>query len=139
MKKERVIGTTADNIKEAEKQLNKKLPTDFVEWLINNNGKDIDGITIFPIFDSRDARKTWNSIVKNYQGSWKEWIENFSDLGKDFSSLLPFAEFGTGDYYCFDYQSNEISPEIVIWSHETGETKKIFSSFTDFLNKRTQQ
>ncbi|MDA8522180.1 SMI1/KNR4 family protein [Acidovorax sp. NCPPB 4044] len=136
MKKQRILGTTAEKIKEAEGQLNKILPADFSEWLINNNGKDINGITVFPVFDSRDPRKTWNSIVKNYQEAWQEWLENFADSEKDFSNLLPFAEFGTGDYYCFNYEYHKENPEIVLWSHETGEIKKMFSSFTEFLSGR---
>ena len=43
------------------------------------------------------------SIVRNYNENWLAWLENFEDAEMSFKHLLPFAEFGTGDYYCFDY------------------------------------
>ncbi len=56
------------------------------------------------MLDERDVRKTFDSIVKNYKMNWRAWLENFKDEKISFEHLLPFAEFGTGDYYCFDYR-----------------------------------
>jgi len=65
------------------------------------------------------------------------WIDNFEDQGKNFEHLLPFAEVGNGDYYCFDYGGYILNVEVpvVCWSHETGETKSRGENFEDFLNR----
>lgn len=136
-KRPRVIGTIQDAIIKTEIELNFKFPSSFRGWLIQNNGLDFEGISIFPVFDERDPRKTFNSIVRNYNENWLAWLENFEDKEISFGHLLPFAEFGTGDCYCFDYseihQNKEIS--VVHWSHETGETEFRGENFEDFLEK----
>lgn len=99
MSKTRVIGTTLSAIASAEKELNRTFPTSFSRWLLANNGRSLGGLVVFPVFDSRDPRKTWDSIVRNYTSGWQAWLENFSQSPERFAPLLPFAEFGTGDYY----------------------------------------
>lgn len=136
MSKNRIIGTTAAAIREAELQLKVALPTSFVEWLMLNNGRSLGALVIFPVYDSRDPRKTWDSIVRVYNGAWSEWLENFSGDGRDYSNLLPFAEFGTGDFYCFDYTclGTTGEPVVGIWKHETGDFKKVADSFKIFID-----
>lgn len=131
----RVIGTTIEAIEKAEQELGFLFSPSYREWLIANNGKSIEDIRIFPIFDDRDPRKTWDSIVRNYNENWLAWLENF-DQDTDFSTLLPFGEFGTGDYFCFDFldiaEGNE--PIVVLWSHETGDTEFAAKNFAEFVN-----
>ncbi|MBN3829518.1 SMI1/KNR4 family protein, partial [Burkholderia sp. Ac-20384] len=124
MGKARVIGTTIDAIRAAETELGRTLPKSFSDWLLDNNGKALGALVVFPVFDARDPRKTWESIVRHFKEDWQEWQENFSGNPIDFSNLLPFAEFGTGDYYCFDYGMlcGAGEPVVVLWSHETGRT-----------------
>ncbi|MGE1095202.1 SMI1/KNR4 family protein [Pseudomonas zeae] len=135
MSKTRVIGTSTDAIQAAEKELGRTLPKSFSDWLLANNGKSLGALTIFPVLDARDPRKTWESIVHHFKKDWQEWLENFSDTSTDFSALLPFAEFGTGDYYCFNYAVNGQTgePVVVLWSHETGEIDQVAESFAAFL------
>lgn len=135
MSKKRVIGTTTAALQIAETELGRKLPKSFSDWLVLNNGKSIGALTIFPVYDTRDPRKTWESIVRIFNGSWQSWLENFSDTTLDFAQLLPFAEFGTGDYYCFDYAriGTGGEPIVVLWSHENGGTTKISEEFAEFL------
>lgn len=136
MKKKRVIGTTAAAINEEEKKLGESLPSDFVDWLLANNGLSIEGVHIYPIRDERDVRKTWESISYNLENGWAQWLQNFEDEEIDFENLLPFGDFGTGDYYCFDYsQPSKEKPIIVHWSHETGETEFRANSFSEFKQK----
>ncbi|MBW3623942.1 MAG: SMI1/KNR4 family protein [Armatimonadetes bacterium] len=144
MKRHRIIGTTEEAIARAEEELNRNFPPSFRAWLLQNNGLGIEGISIFPVLDDRDPRKTWDSIVRNYRVGWAGWLENFEGYEYDegdtkpvFDHLLPFADFGTGDYYCFDYSGNCPDGEcpIVHWSHETGETEFRAASFTEFVNK----
>lgn len=136
----RVIGTTEEAIVRAEKELGFDFSPSFRTWLLENNGLQIDGVdTIYFVFDERDPRKTWNSIVRNYREGWAQWIENFEGYDEpfDFNHLLPFAEVGNGDCYCFDYNRKEQNGEvpIVLWSHETGETEDRAKTFTEFVSK----
>jgi cell wall assembly regulator SMI1 len=134
-KKSRVIGTTDAAITKAEAELGFQFPVMFRQWLTQNNGKAIDDVTVFPVFDERDPRKTWDSIVRNYTTNWKSWLENYVPE-YDFSNLLPFGEFGSGDYFCFDFsQVGENSePIVALWSHETGETEFVANDFAEFVN-----
>ncbi|MCA8298419.1 SMI1/KNR4 family protein [Burkholderia sp. AU30198] len=132
------IGTTTAEIEAAEAALGRALPHTFAAWLLLNNGRSLGGLPVFPVFDARNPRKTWNSIVRHYNEGWREWRDNFDHADADFSTLLPFAEFGTGDYYCFDYDRIDASlePAIVLWSHETGETAHVADDFATFLSMR---
>lgn len=134
------IGTTTVEIEAAEAALGRALPHAFAAWLLLNNGRSLGGMPVFPVFDARNPRKTWNSIVRHYNEGWREWRDNFDHTGADFSNLLPFAEFGTGDYYCFDYDrvGASLEPAIVLWSHETGETAHVADDFATFLSMRGQ-
>lgn len=138
---QRVIGTTEEAIAKAEKELNCRFPPSFRAWLLENNGLQVDGVdSIYPVFDERDPRKTWDSIVRNYkEGSWAQWIADFEDYGDgfNFDHLLPFAEVGSGDCYCFDYSRKLEGGEtpVVVWLHESGETESRAETFADFLAK----
>lgn len=96
----------------------------------------LEDVWIFPIYDERDPRKTWDSIVRQYDaGQWGG--EVFEDEGMDFRHLLPFASYGTGDYYCFDFSRKQSDGEapVVRWSHETGETEDRGETFFDFCQR----
>ena len=133
----RVIGTTEEAIVQAEKELDRRLPPSFRAWLLAKNGLDIEGVSVYPVFDERDPRKTWDSIVRNYRNGWAEWLDNFRDEPLTFDHLLPFADYGTGDFYCFDYNELQLNGEcpVVRWSHETGECDPRASSFEEFEQK----
>ena len=133
-KRQRTIGTTEDAITRAEVALGRRFPSSFREWLLANNGLAINGVSIFPVLDDRDPRKTWDSIVRENRENWAAWLENFEDEDRDFSHLLTFASCGKGDYYCFDYGQPTAGDEVFIvrWSHETGETEARAHSFVEF-------
>lgn len=134
-KNPRVIGTTDLAISNAEEELGFQFPNSFREWLKENNGRSIEDVTIFPILDERDSRTTWDSIVRNFKANWSEWLKGFSS-GHQFSQLLPFGEFGSGDYFCFDYSKCSVNgePVIIFWSHETGETEFAANDFAEFVD-----
>lgn len=137
MKQKRVIGTTIEAVRVEEEKLGRKLPESFIQWLLEYNGLNIEGVSIYPVQDKRDLRKTWESLSYNFQKGWADWLKNFNGSGMNFSHLLPFANFGTGDYYCFDYDnlSGSGEPAVVHWSHETGETEFRANDFSDFIRK----
>lgn len=137
----KVFGTTEGAIRRAEMTLGRTLPPSFRQWLLANNGHGLrgqaDDVTIFPVVDDRDLPTTWDSIVRQYKENWASWLENFEGDDRDFGHLLPFAEFGSGDYYCFDYsrQDSHGEPPVVRWSHETGDTEDRAESFPAFVTK----
>ncbi len=130
----RIVGTTEKAVGEAEAIMGFSFPPSFRAWLLENNTKGIEDVTIFPVFDDRDPRKTSDSIVRNFQVSWKEWLQNFDDVSR-FGHLLPFGESGTGDFYCFDYSENAEEGEVpvVIGFHETGNTAPVANNFARFV------
>ena len=134
MSKSKSIGTTPDAIAAAEQALGRTLPASYVQWLLVNNGRALGALSVFPVYDEANARKTWESIARHYNTSWQEWLEHV-DGGNDASTLLPFAQFGTGDYYCFDYAQTGSTgePVVVLWSHETGATSTVAPDFAAFL------
>lgn len=137
MKRPRVLGTTEEAIDVEESLLRRELPRSFRVWLLENNGLDIAGVHIYPVRDERDIRKTWESLSYNLEKGWAAWLPNFEDEKIDLSYLLPFADYGTGDYYCFDYAApcNGNERPVVRWSHETGETEFRAKDFTQFKDK----
>lgn len=134
MSKNKSIGTSQAAIAAAEQALGRTLPASYVQWLLVNNGRALGALSVFPVYDEANARKTWESIARHYNTSWQEWLEHV-DGGNDASTLLPFAQFGTGDYYCFDYAQTGPSgePVVVLWSHETGATSTVAPDFASFL------
>lgn len=133
----RVFGTTDEAIQRAENELGFSFPPSFRTWLLHNNNRQPNGVYIKPVFDERDPRSTFDSIVREFQMNWQGWLENFADENLCFDHLLPFSCVGNGDYYCFDYSRLTEDSEclVVIWSHETGECEDRAESFTDFLQK----
>lgn len=135
-KQKRVIGADEASIEAAERQLNFQFPPSFRAWLLQNNGRGIEDVTIFPVFDKRDSRKTWDSIVRNYQENWIDWLKNFNE-NTELHSQLPFAEMGDGDYFCFDYSrlNEKRETPVVLWSHETGSSEDVADNFADFVER----
>ena len=133
----RVFGTTEDCIRKTEDALGRALPPSFRAWLLANNGKRVRGVTIFPVADERDPQTALDSIERQYEGGWSDSLASFDEEDRGFDHLLPFAEFGTGDYYCFDYSREGAAGErpVVRWSHETGETEDRASSFEELARK----
>jgi len=133
----RVFGTTEDCVRKTEAAVGRSLPPSFRAWLLSHNGKGLKGVTVFPVVDERDPQTTLESIERQYKEGWSTWLENFEEEDLTFDHLLPFAEFGTGDYYCFDYSREDTVGErpVVRWSHETGETEDRAASFGDFATR----
>ncbi|WP_198387067.1 SMI1/KNR4 family protein [Burkholderia ubonensis] len=134
------IGTSTTAIEAAEAELGRTLPKSFVAWLLLNNGRSLGALVVFPVFDARNPRKTWDSIVRHVNEDWRAWRDTLAEAPVDLSGLLPFAEFGTGDYYCFDYRRLGVTgePVVVRWSHETGETVHMAEDFAAFLAIRVR-
>jgi hypothetical protein len=135
----RIVGTVEEAIEIEEAALNRVLPDSFKSWLLDNNGTDLDWLHIYPIRDERDTRKTWQSLSYNFEHEWAECRKKFYQADQIFSHLLPFADFGTGDFYCFDYSVEGPSRErqVVLWSSETGRTEFGAENFAEFVENLT--
>jgi hypothetical protein len=118
-----------------ESLFGRKLPWSFKDWLLENNGLDIAEIHIYPVRDERDTRKNWESLSYLMKHDWIEGLRKFNR--EIYSHLVPFADFGTGDFNCFDYSVAEIKGErpIVLWSHASGETDFFAADFKAFESK----
>jgi hypothetical protein len=133
----RVIGTSLEAISNAETAVGFQFTNSFREWLLRNNGLSIEGIRIFPVFDERDPRMTWSSITRESEMAREYWADVFDGDGRSFVDLLAFADFGTGDYYCFDYSVPTEPGEylVVHVSHETGRRPPRANTFAEFIAK----
>jgi cell wall assembly regulator SMI1 len=133
----RVFGTTEVCITQSEAALGRRFPPSFRAWLLSHNGKGLGRVSIFPVPDERNPQTLLDSSERQVREGWSTWLANFEGEGRTFDHLLPFAEFGTGDYYCFDYSKDAPGGEapVVLWSHETGETELRASSFGEFAEK----
>jgi hypothetical protein len=136
-KRSRVIGTSPEAISRAETAVGFQFPYSFREWLLQNNGLGIEGVNIFPVFDERDPRKTWSSITRESEIAREYWADVFDGDERSFDDLLAFANFGTGDYYCFDYSVPTEPGEylVVHVSHETGDRTPRANTFSEFVAK----
>jgi len=135
MGRSRITGTVKEALAIEESLLGRKLPRSFSDWLLENNGLDIEEVHIYPARDERDTRKTWESLSCLLRNDWTESLLKFNQA--IYPHLLPFADFGTGDYYCFDYSVPGRNGErpIVLWSHETGEAEFFAIDFKAFEMK----
>lgn len=133
----RIVGTVEEAIEIEEAALNRVLPDSFKNWLLDNNGTDLDSLHIYPVRDERDTRKTWQSLYYNFEHEWAECRKKFYQTDQIFSHLLPFADFGTGGFYCFDYSVEAQSGErrVVLWSSESGSTELYAENFNEFIEK----
>ena len=132
MSRSRIIGTVEEAVEIEEALLGRKLPPSFRKWLLENNGQGLDDIHIYPVRDERDTRKTWESLSYLLEHEWAESVSEFRQTL--YAHLLPFADAGNGDFYCFDYSVVETNDErpVVFWSHETGEVSSVATGFTAF-------
>jgi hypothetical protein len=135
MARSRITGTVEEALAIEESLLGRKLPRSFSDWLLDNNGLDIEEVHIYPVRDERDTRKTWESLSYLLINDWAEGLLKFNQA--IYSHLLPFADSGTSDYFCFDYSVPGENGErpIVLWSHKTGKTEFFAVDFREFEMK----
>lgn len=97
--------------------------------MMNQNGGSIicdhDTWTLHPIWDKSEKKRlkrTANDVVRETKAmaSWTGWPNN----------AVCIAGNGTGDTLIFLAGSNSCEPEVFLWSHETGQTKKMASDFS---------
>lgn len=121
-----------DKIIEVEELFGFKLPSDYKQCILKNNGA-------YPepnVFDSDDGRieTVFNNLI-----SFTDTNINIKMFHK-FSSqkLIPFARDPFGNLLCFDYSKDEEAPPIIFYNTEESEiglTSQVCNSFTDLLER----
>lgn len=120
------LGTANENIEEAERQLSVKFPEAMRAVFAVSNGLEIPPDWIFyPVFDKSNPRKTASHIVyENTKGRW-------SYMAADFVCI---AGNGTGNQLVLKKEAEVLSPEILVWDHETNKTRKWSRAFDYVLS-----
>lgn len=113
--KEPVLGISQAEIDKVEAQLSIKFPDKLKKAWLNYNVIELrGGWFVFPIFDSRNPRKTCSHIVYENRNGWKELQPE---------NTIAIADNGTGNQLLLKIQGG-ISEEVVYhWNHESGKLK----------------
>jgi hypothetical protein len=128
------LGTSSQNIEEAEKQLAVRFPEGMRAVLSISNGLEVPPDWIFyPVFDNANPRKTASHIVhENTKGRW-------SYMATD---LVSIAGDGTGNQLVLKKEGATLSPQILVWDHETNKTRpwpKDFDYALSIARKRVER
>ncbi|WP_103068640.1 SMI1/KNR4 family protein [Aquimarina sediminis] len=118
-----------------------KIAQYFRKIILENNG----GYPTKNIFDTDMSKeKVFSNLLDfNLNNS-----NNVLDVHSRIKDILPFKvyPFGSepsGDYLCFDYNTDNLEPNIILWKHEgivdngeeVYETEYISNSFEEFLSR----
>ncbi len=113
--KEPILGISQTEIDKAEAQLAVKLPDKLKEAWLNYNVIELrGGWFVFPIFDSRNPRKTCSHIVYENLNGW-------SELQPD--NTIAIADNGTGNQLILKVDEGQAKEEVYHWQHDTGKLK----------------
>ena len=122
--------TTEDRIAAEEAKLGVRLPAEYRNRLIAQNGGELDTVDddwqTFPVFDSTDrkrAGRTANHIYRETQSA-KQW-HGFPD------GAVAVAANGTGDLLVFlAGKGDRLEGRLYHWDHETGKVTPTPLDFT---------
>ncbi len=120
-----------EDVAKVEKQLNVKIPRDFIECSIVNGG----GVPL-PNAIEINGYKTLivNRIVSFNENSKYNYIidnQNIEGLQK---GLIAIADDGFGNFWCYDYRESSLEPKIIYWNHDNLLTTYAFKNFTELVD-----
>ena len=119
-------GFNANDIKQLEKKFEIKLPDDYKEQVISINGKGYA--------DSYIPHEVLGEVPysRNVSLNKRDKYNIYDIYGKviEDKRYFPFANTGTGNYYCFDLEKKQV----VLWLHETEEIVYLCDSFIELMN-----
>lgn len=111
-------------IREAEAQLEVRLPEEYIQLFGLANGPEVGEWKLFSIKDPENLKKTWDDLVRqNKEVAVGEIPEGF----------LAIAEDGTGDFLCLKVEEGEAKNPIFLWSHELDEIEELAPTLKDFI------
>lgn len=122
--------TTEDRVVAEEAKLGVRLPAEYRNRLISQNGGQLDiagdDWQVFPVFDNTNrkrAGRTANHIYRETQNA-RQW-DGFPD------GAIAIAANGTGDLLVFlASEGTALSGRLHHWDHETGEVSPTSLDFT---------
>lgn len=141
-----------ENIKEFEKALNIRLPQDYIEFLIKNNGGTPEGNLVFDFYDIGNSKED-STIISFFEQIYLANNSSFKNnhIKAGYCALvdsrqipphfLPIADdvYGNIIFICTDGKDrgNVFFGDHELEVKETGYIvlSKIANSFTEFLNK----
>ncbi|MDM5271763.1 SMI1/KNR4 family protein [Sulfurovum sp. zt1-1] len=117
-----------EQIAQAEKELDAKLPYEYREAMKLNNGgeasTDEDDWEFYPIKDTSDRKRlsrTCNHIINETKSC--RGFGNFPE------NALAIASNGFGDQMVFLKEDGQYLNTVYLWLHETGEIQELAESF----------
>lgn len=124
-------GTTNEMIINVEKELGYKFPKDYIEAVLKYGSG-----SPFPyVLDIPDKK----GLVFNRLFTFSEPVDGtcimaYREIDDMSKGLVPIADDGFGNLYCYDFRYSMDNPVIVYWDHETAAIYQAFSSFTEMVN-----
>lgn len=108
-----------------QKSTGVKFEDSYIDFIMKNNGGRPEKNLIL----SGDGSEYILNKFLSFNETDKENVYKAKKrVEEDDESLIPFASDPAGDYFCF------LSGGICLYNHETGESKEIADSFSDFLD-----
>jgi len=111
-----------------ENELKTSLPNSFKQFLMQYNGAKLyNNYQIFGVYNPKDPKKSWDSILRQNK-------QEVKCLGLR-SSLIIFCKDDYGNAICFDTEDVSIEGEygVVFVDHESGIETKVADSFYDWV------
>ncbi|MGM0885023.1 MAG: SMI1/KNR4 family protein [Bacillota bacterium] len=117
-------GVTDLDIKSTEQKLGAAFPEQYRELFKLVNNAEIGEWILFPVKDPKNAKKTWDDIVR----------QNLDVRDKAMTpDLIAIGEDGTGDKLCLRVIDGKMEDKVYIWYHETEGVEEISPNLKDFI------
>ena len=120
-----------EEIGELESMLNKSLPVDYTECILENNG----GYPSLHVFETETGmNRVFGGLLSLIEDDDDNIHDAYSTVSDrlDREDVLPFAVDPAGNYICFDFSANPAS--VVFWEHETNNLDKVSDTFNALIN-----
>ncbi|TDL72119.1 SMI1/KNR4 family protein [Rhodococcus qingshengii] len=112
------------DIKMAEEKLGAVFPEQYKKLLKLVNNAEIGEWILFPIQTHKNAKKTWDDVVRQ---NMVVRDERMSD------GLIAIGDDGSGDKLCFKKNNGKMGDTVYLWNHETTELDEYASCLEDFI------
>lgn len=121
--------TDKETIKTIIEQLNYKLPSDFVDVIIQHDGAYLSPNTIFEGIDENNV----NNLISFDENDPSFILDIIKDMGLDDLNIIPIAEDPFGNIFGFRFTTDK-KYEVVFFDSELENVRTICDTFTEFIN-----
>ena len=139
-------GTSPDRIQAFERKNNFKLPKDYSNFLLLNNGGYIEkGVFLINDFQGYDKIEVFHGFELNNEYSNLDYlVDMFPD--RFIKNIIPVGRDGGGNYICLNVNEGEDYGKIYFYDHEVDNENNdgtlnwdnlylVADSFTEFIEK----